>query len=506
MPETVLEITNVTKRFAGQKALDNVSLALEQGEILALLGENGAGKSTLMKIVAGAYPADGHEGEITVRGAPRRFRVPADAERAGIGMIHQEIMVEPDMTVAENIVLGRFPRNRLGLVDRGRCREIAKRELERLGVDIDVDVSLRNLTPGYRQIVCIARALSRDPAVLILDEPTAALTEEETGRLFGIVRSLRERGVSCIYISHKLSEIFEIADRIVVLRDGKVASTRQRADFDPDAIIADIVGERRIDAGGGDRPPPGAELLRLENIAIPSPVGHGGLLLRDIAFSLREGEIVGLVGIVGSGRSELLRAIFGAHARSGGRILLGGEEVVLDSPKAAMRAGVCLLTEDRKQDGYVKTMDVLQNMTLTVFRRYARLLIDQAAETADAAAVADRLCLKAPSLGANILSLSGGNQQKVVLAKQLMAGPKVLLLDEPTRGVDVGTKKEFYRIMRELTAQGMGILVVSSELPELLEVCDRFVVLSGGAIRAELARGEADEAKLMHLAAGLSEK
>lgn len=504
MPEIILEARNITKRFAGTKALDDVSVSLERGEILALLGENGAGKSTLMKIVAGAYPADGHEGELIVNGQVKRFQSPSDAERAGIGMIHQEILVEPDMSVAENIMLGQFPRKFPGLIDHRRCEEEAARHLDALGVAIDPKAMVRSLAPSYRQIVCIARALSRNPAVLILDEPTSALTEEETKHLFGIVRTLKERNVSCIYISHKLSEVFEIADRIVVLRDGRVVSGYQRGDFKPGTIIADIVGNRQMEAGDLQRPEPGRELLGVRGLSIPSPIEKGGYLLRGIDLSLRAGEILGLVGIVGSGRSELLRAVFGVQGFSEGTVSIEGRETRIHSPTEAMAKGVCLLTEDRKYDGYVKTMSVLENMTLTVFGRFARLLINHAREREAAGSTSERLQVKAPSLDANILSLSGGNQQKVLLAKQLMAEPKVLLLDEPTRGVDVGTKKEFYRMMRDLTRQGMGIVVVSSELPEIIEVCDRYVVLSGGRIVARLERGEADEQKLLRLASGFS--
>lgn len=498
----ILQMECITKRFTGTIALDDVSIELFSNEILGIMGENGAGKSTLMKVLSGSYPYHDFEGRIVCGGRECRFHTTADSENAGIAMIYQELNLELDLTVAENILLGRLPLSRFGLVDWNRTKAKAKEVLARLKADIDVSVTVRSLSPSMQQLVCIARALIRNPRILILDEPTSMLTENETGNLMNILRSLKDQGLSCIYISHKLDEVFALCDRLVVLRDGRYIRTCRKSEgYDSGKIIEDMIGRKldvmypSVDREIGD------EVLRVEKFKVPHPYAYGKNILEDVGFSLRKGEILGLAGLVGSGRSELVNAIFGVIPRISGRILLDGKEIRIANPWDAKGHGIGLLTEDRKKNGFVHTMSIKSNMTLTILDRIKRLiLLDFRRERSIAARYFDALSVKAPDMDAIITSLSGGNQQKVILAKWLLTELKVVFMDEPTRGIDVGTKAEIYKLILDLARRGLSIVMISSELPELLALCDRIVVLGKGTVQAELSRDEASEVRILQLA------
>ncbi len=502
MANTLLEVKDVVKRFSGTVALKGVSMELRANEILALVGENGAGKSTLMKILSGIYPNGTYEGSVSVGGRECRFQSPFDSENAGIAMIYQELNLELDLTVAENILLGRYPKNKLGLIDWGRMHKEAEKALEKLGVEISTRVTVRSLSPSMQQLVSIARALYRDPQILILDEPTSVLTEKEAGSLMEILRGLKEKGISCIYISHKLDEIFALCDRTIVFRDGLKISEYSKADgYDSARVIEDMIG-RHLDMMYPKRNAQiGGEVLRAEHFRVPHPSAYGKSIIEDVSFSLRKGEILGLAGLVGAGRSELIAAIFGAMEKTRGELSIEGKRVEIHNPTEAIEAGLGFLSEDRKKNGFVHSMDIRQNMTLVTLRDFVRgMFVDNKRETERAQEYFDKLQVKAPGLDTLITNLSGGNQQKVILAKWLMSNIRVLMLDEPTRGIDVGTKSEIYKLMQELTDMGISIIMISSEMPELLAMCDRLVVLGKGVVQGEFLRGEIDEAGLLRVA------
>lgn len=504
MSSAILTVKNVIKRFSGTIALKGVDMELYPNEILALAGENGAGKSTLMKILSGIYPYGDYEGELLLGDQLCKFQGPADSEDAGIAMIYQELNLELDLTVGENILLGRYPRNRVGLIDWGKVHTESRKALDMLGVDIDTKVTVRNLNPSMQQLVSIARALYRKPKILILDEPTSVLTEKEANSLMEILRSLRDKGISCIYISHKLDEIFSLCDRTVVFRDGeKISEHRQKDSYDSARIIEDMIG-RHLDAMYPERKAHiGEEILRVEHFRVPHPFAYGKSIIEDVSFSLKKGEILGLAGLVGAGRSELISAMFGALPKQGGKLFLEGKEVDIQEPSEAIAHGLGFLSEDRKKNGFIWTMSIRENMTLVNLPRLLRAgFVDRNRELVLAEEYFDKLRVKAPSLETQITNLSGGNQQKVILAKWLMSNIKVLMLDEPTRGIDVGTKSEIYKLMQELTDMGISIILISSEMPELLAMCDRLVVLGKGVVQCEMMRGEANEVNLMRAASG----
>ena len=502
MSSAILTVKNIVKRFSGTVALKGVDMELYSNEILALVGENGAGKSTLMKILSGIYPYGSYEGELLLGGELCKFQSPADSESAGIAMIYQELNLELDLTVGENILLGRYPRTAIGLIDWGKVHSEAKNALDMLGVDIDTKITVRNLNPSMQQLVSIARALYRNPKILILDEPTSVLTEKEAQSLMQILRGLKEKGISCIYISHKLDEIFALCDRTVVFRDGeKISEYTKVAGYDSAKVIEDMIGrhlnamypERKANIGG--------EVLRIEHFQVAHPFAYGKSIIEDVSFSLNKGEILGLSGLVGSGRSELISAIFGALPKQAGKLYLDGQEVTINEPIQAIRHGIGFLSEDRKKNGFIWSMSIRENMTLVCLRELVRgLFIDQKEEKNAAQTYCNKLRVKAPSLETQITNLSGGNQQKVILAKWLMSDIKILMLDEPTRGIDVGTKSEIYKLMQELTDMGISIILISSEMPELLAMCDRLVVLGKGVVQCEMLRGEANEVNLMQAA------
>lgn len=501
--KTVLSVEHIVKRFLGTVALKDVSMKLYENEILAVMGENGAGKSTLMKILSGLYPCNEYEGKIYLSGQECKFFSPVDSENMGIAMIYQELNLELDLTVAENILLGRMPRTKNKLIDWNQTKKIAKEALYKLHADIDVTVTARSLSPSMQQLVCIARALVRNPKILILDEPTSVLTETETRKLMEILKGLRNEGLSCLYISHKLDEVFELCDRMVILRDGMYINEHKKAEgYDSTVIIEEMIG-RKLDVMYPDRGNRkiGKERLRIENFCVPHTFAYGKNIIEDVSFSVKEGEILGLAGLVGSGRSELINALFGVIPKAKGKIYLNGQEIKIKSPRDAKKYGIGLLTEDRKKNGFISMMSVCHNMTLTVLKEIRNhILLNDKKERQKAEEYFERLRVKAPDMDTLISNLSGGNQQKVILAKWLMTDLKILLLDEPTRGIDVGTKAEIYKLIYQLADKGISIVMISSELPELAAICDRFVVLSKGKVCCTMDREEANEVSLLKAA------
>jgi ABC-type sugar transport system ATPase subunit len=502
--ENLIEMRGITKAFPGVMALNNVSIELRKGEILSLIGENGAGKSTLMKILSGDYPHGSYDGEILMDGTPLRISSPGYAERAGIAMIYQQIYVELDLTIGENIFLGILPQQ-MGFVNWKKARTAARQTLDRLKVNADPDDVMRNLNTSMQQLVCIARALVRNPRVLILDEPTSALTESETRNLLDILNKLRESGISCIYISHKLKEVFEISDRVVVMRDARYVRTYYKGGIDSKMVVEDMIGHR-IDTmyPSMEGRKISEEVLRVENFQVQHPSSSAKNIIEDVSFTLRRGEVLGLAGLVGSGRSELLRAVFGAMPHRSGKIFIEGKERYIPNTRTAIRNGIGFLTEDRKKDGFVDTMNIEENMTLSILKDIARgSFIDKKIEGEKVNYYFDTLKIKAPSVKTRIINLSGGNQQKVVLAKSLLTNMKILFLDEPTVGIDVGAKAEIYKIIKNLAEAGLSIVMVSSEYPELLAMCDRFVIIANGYVVGELSKSDASETAILHMASGL---
>ena len=486
--QPLVSLQRVRKRYPGVLAVDDVSLDLYAGEVHGLVGENGAGKSTLIKLLAGATTSDG--GSIWVRGQQVHLRSVREANQLGLAFIHQELNLVPYFDAVENIFLGHvYPRKRWGGIDWEGLRQRVRAVLEPLGVTIPLTVPVSRLSPGQQTMVSIARALVARADLLVMDEPTAALTSQEIEHLFAVVRALRARGVGILYISHRLAEIFALTERITVMRNGRVVTTQPAAQVSEQALVQWMTG-RVVEALYPSRIPPTAvPLLEVRRLS--------GSFCREISFTLHAGEVLGVAGLIGAGRSELLRLIFGAERVRGGETVLyengAARALRLRSPAQAYRAGVALAPEERRTQGLVLARPIYENTTLTFLRRFAwgGWLVRRRREMAAAQRLADRLALRSQSLRQPVSQLSGGNQQKVVLARSLAGEVKVLLLDEPTRGVDVGARQEIYRIIGDLTAQGVGVLLVSSDLAELLGVADRLVVLREGRQVATLAAGQA---------------
>ncbi|HEY1862467.1 MAG TPA: sugar ABC transporter ATP-binding protein [Roseiarcus sp.] len=480
----LLEVRGIEKTFPGVRALSGVSFDVRAGEVHALLGENGAGKSTLIKIVSGVYQPD--VGSILVNGKQGHFSTPDDARRAGVATIYQELLLFPELSVAENIFLGHAPLAGVGRIDWRAMRAEAERLLASLEIDdLGPDQIVGALTVGNRQRVEILRALSHDARILIMDEPTAALTESDVTRLFDVVRRLKRRGVGIVYISHRLDEIFAIADRVTVLRDGAYVGSRDVANTNVGELVTMMVG-RRIESLFPKTPAPiGAPVLEARDL-VRRP------LTRGVSLTVRSGEIVGLAGLVGSGRSELAQTLFGMTPSESGEILLNGESVRIDSPETARAKGIAYVPEDRGTQGLVRGMSVLHNFSLAALGSLSRAgFIDRAAERRMAQQGVARFSVKTSSVDEIAGRLSGGNQQKIVLGKWLANDPKLLILDEPTRGIDVGAKAEIHRLMSQLAAQGVAILMISSELPEVLGMSDRVLVMREGRLVAEFDRADA---------------
>lgn len=498
-----LEMQNIGKEFPGVRALSDVSLRVRRGTIHALLGENGAGKSTLMKILDGIYPAGSFTGEIQLSGKLVHFRSPHDARVKGIGYVPQEIQVLENLTVAENIFLGNWTAGRRVVVDFPRLYERAQRLLDEYRINLDAQATVVTLNASQRQLVMIAGALALQPSVLILDESTACLTLEETRLLFDVLRHLQKTGVTCLFITHRLAEVHELADCATILRDGAVVAEFERAQFDESAIVAAMVGRtltsyyphRQTFAGT-------EEVLRVENLTVPHPHLAGKSVVENVSFSLRRGEILGLGGLVGAGRSEVVNALYGRIAHRGNTFVTG-RQVTIRKPREARDCGIGLLPEERKREGLLFNFAIRENITLNSLTAVSRLgVLSRSHEDRAAGNFKERLSIRAMTVDVPVGNLSGGNQQKVVLGKVLMPNPKVLLLDEPTKGVDVGAKAEIYKLMFELADAGIGMVVISSELPELLALSDRILVLARGRVADEFTKADANEQRYMLAATG----
>ena len=499
--EVLLHARKISKSFPGVQALDKADFVVRKGSLNALLGENGAGKSTLMNILAGVFPPD--SGSILLGGRRVRFQGTREARDAGIAIIFQELNLIPHLTVAENIFLGREPLNRLGMIDYPKIHRDAARILAELECDVSPRTPVRQLRVGQQQIVEIGKALSWNSRILIMDEPTSALTEQEVQILFRLIRRLKKSGVGIAYITHKLEELFKIADHVTVFRDGKLIGAHPLSSLNRSAMIQMMVGRNLSDLFPKTRSKKStSQALVVRSLSLQSPRGKGGFLVKDVSFSVRRGEVLGIFGLMGAGRTELLEALFGLHPRqTQAAIQLEGRPAKIRSPQDAIRAGIALAPEDRKAQGLILKMSVGANASLSALPACERFgLIHPKKEQNLVGSFIRRLRIKTPSLRQPIQNLSGGNQQKVVLGKWLSTRPKVLLLDEPTRGIDVNAKKEIYRLIDQFTQSGLAVIVVSSELPEVLAISDRILVLCEGRKTAELARQDASEESIMEAA------
>ncbi len=498
----ILKATGIVKTFPGVRALDGVSLAIFPGAVNALLGENGAGKSTLMKILTGVIAPD--SGTICLAGDNVAFRTPREAQEAGVSIIFQELNIVPNISVAENIYLGREPTTPVGLVDFARMVRDSAALLERLRLRVDVRRPAGQLSVASQQVVEIARALSFQSKVLILDEPTSALTEEEVAALFRVIRQLKSEGVGLVYITHRLEELAEVADDVTVFRDGKFVATKPFSQTTPDELVRLMVGHDTIASSEPVMGNVAEPILVVDQLSLPaSGVGDvSRAKVDDVSFQVSPGEVLGIYGLLGAGRTELLQAVFGVYPRHAtGTITVGGKRRRFGSPADAIRAGLAYAPEDRKNDGLVLGMSVAQNISLSCCERVSTArLLQRRQEDQLASDYIARLAIKTPSLQQAVQNLSGGNQQKVVLAKCLATNPRVLLLDEPTRGIDIGAKQEIYRLIRELASQGLAVVLVSSEMPELLALSHRILVLSEGKLTGEFKAAEATQGLLLKAA------
>jgi ribose transport system ATP-binding protein len=495
----LLEARGICKSFPGVQALNNVDITARSGRLNALLGENGAGKSTLMNILAGVFPPDG--GSIRLNGRPVRFRNPREAQQAGVSMIFQELNLVPEMSVAENIFLGREPRNRFGLVDYENINAQARKLARELELEVDPRTQVGRLRLAAQQLVEIAKALAVSARILIMDEPTSALASHEVELLFRLIARLKRNGVGIIYITHRLDELPPIADDVTVLRDGQLIEAAPFAAFTQADLIRMMVGRELANAPARGRASQPVDALSVRRLSLSHPDRPGEVLLSDVSFSVGRGEIVGLFGLRGAGRTELLQTIFGVHPHSSrGETWVGGKRVYIRSPRDAIDAGIALAPEDRKLEGLVLSMGVVENISLPSIAQATRFgFIQRSRERMLAQRYLNRLAVKSPR-NRPVRNLSGGNQQKVVLAKWLATGPNVLLLDEPTRGIDISAKQEMYSTIQELAQSGLAVLMASSELPELLTVADRILVLSEGRLTGQFSRGEATEEAILEAA------
>ena len=488
---------NITKRFSGITALENVCLELHPGKVNAIIGENGAGKSTLMKILSGAYAE--YEGRIVYKNQPVRFQNTRQAQAAGIAIIHQELNLIPHLSIMENIFLGREITNAWGLLDKNQMRAQTNEILKKLQLNVDPDTKIASLKVGQQQVVEIARALLFDADVIIMDEPTSAISESEVEVLFSLMVQLKKENKTIAYISHKLDELFRIADRYIVLRDGKTIESGDMSGMTHESIIQKMVGREIKIARKAMVTKNVNPFFSAENISLKHPSRKNELLLKNISFSLGKGEILGIFGLMGAGRTELMETIFGLHSKHAtGDINVEGKKVHISSPAEAIKAGLALVPEDRKKDGLVPGLDVRTNICLTTLSELQTMgLLNAQKETSLARKYTSDLRIKTSSDKQLVKYLSGGNQQKIVLAKWLATKPKILMLDEPTRGIDINAKNEIYKLILQLANDGLGILVVSSELPEILAVCDRVLVMAEGGITAEFMATEAMEDKIL---------
>ena len=503
MADAILEMRGIAKTFPGVRALDDVNLTVARGEIHAICGENGAGKSTLMKVLSGVYPHGSYEGEVVYDGAPVAFRSIRDSEARGLVIIHQELALAPNLSIAENIFLGNEVASR-GVIDWPETFRRTAGLLAKVGLKEPPATPVEKLGVGKQQLVEIAKALSKEVRLLILDEPTASLQENDSEKLLDLLLEFRAQGITSILISHKLGEIRRVADSVTILRDGRTVSTLKVAGerISEDRIIRDMVGRDMAHRYPPRDPRPGARLLEVEGWSLWHPEHAARQIIRDVSFHVAEGEVVGIAGLMGSGRTELAMSIFGRSYGQGARgaVRLRGRDIDTSTVDAAIRAGLAYVTEDRKGLGLLLEESVLNNTTLSALEKVStRGVVDRAQERQVAEGYREALRIRTPSVFQEVMNLSGGNQQKVVLSKWLFTDPEVLILDEPTRGIDVGAKFEIYGIINKLVAEGRGVVMISSEMPELLGMCDRIYVMREGAFVGELARADASQERIMSM-------
>ncbi|GKW29645.1 xylose ABC transporter ATP-binding protein [Pectobacterium brasiliense] len=498
----LLEMKNITKAFGAVKAVDNVSLMLDAGQVLSLCGENGSGKSTLMKVLCGIYPYGSYDGQIVFSGDELRANHIRDTEQKGIAIIHQELTLVKEMTVLENLFLGN-EWTRFGVMDYDNMYLRCQRMLEQVKLAVDPNTKVGELGLGQQQLVEIAKALNKQVRLLVLDEPTASLTERETAILLEIIQDLRDHGIACIYISHKLNEVKAISDVICVIRDGKPIGTRPAAELSEDQIIAMMVGRELTELYPNEPHVIGEEVLRVEHLTAWHPVNRHIRRVDDVSFALHRGEILGIAGLVGSGRTETVQCLFGAyHGHWQGDIFIDGKPVTISNCQQAMAQGIAMVPEDRKKDGIVPVMSVAQNMTLAALDQFTGSfsMLDDAREQDIIRQSLANLKVKTSSPELAIARLSGGNQQKAVLAKCLLLNPRILILDEPTRGIDIGAKYEIYKLINALVKQHIAVIVISSELPEVLGLSDRVLVMHQGRIKADLVNRDLTQEQVMEAA------
>jgi len=489
-----IEMKNIHKSFGANKVLDGVYFTLEPGEVHALMGENGAGKSTLMNILTGLHKKD--NGKIVIDGKETDFQSPKEAEDAGIMFIHQELNIWPEMTVLENLFIGKEVTNKLGILNTKKMKALAKDIFKRLGMTLPLEQEAGLCSVGEQQMIEIAKALMTDAKVIIMDEPTSALTDREIQRLFQLMESLKKDGVSIVYISHRMEEIFTICDRITIMRDGKTVHTSPIKETNFDEVVKKMVGRELKDRFPERRPKPGKIVFEVKNL---TRKGY----FENIHFSLRSGEILGISGLMGAGRTEIMRSLFGIDPLDEGEIFIDGQKVTIKNPYDAVRKHMAFATENRKEEGLILDFSIRENISLpNLFSLAPKGIVQSEEEEKFVDMMSKRLKIKTSSTEEAAGNLSGGNQQKVVIAKWIGIGPKVLILDEPTRGIDVGAKREIYQLMNELTDRGMGIIMISSELPEILGMSDRILVIHEGKIAGELQGKEADQETIMTLATG----
>jgi D-xylose transport system ATP-binding protein len=507
--EYLLQMNNITKTFPGVRALDNVSFNVKKGEIHALVGENGAGKSTLIKVLSGVYPYGTYEGQIVFNGEEKRFKNIKDVEHTGIACIHQELNLVPDLSVGENIFLNNKP-GKFGIINFNEMYKKTEELLIKIGLDVKSshgvkpNEKIRNLGIGQKQLVEIAKALSTDVKLLILDEPTSALTEAEVVILLNILDGLRKKGVTCIYISHRLDEVMRIADSVTILRDGKTIDTKNIKDIDKATMIKLMVGRELKNMFPRVPHTRGELAFEVRNYSVNHPDIAGKKLIENVSIKAYKGEILGMSGLMGAGRSELFTSIFGAFREdSQGEVLIDNKPVKHESPIDALKNGLILLTEDRKKLGLNLIMTVKENTTLSSLKKIAKLgVVNASVEEQSTNEYVEFLKIKTPSIESKVNNLSGGNQQKVVIAKALMVKPKIMILDEPTRGIDVGAKLEIYKIMNQLVEQGVVVIMISSEMEEVIGMSDRILVMSNGKITGEFDIDQATQEKIMQASTG----
>ncbi|WP_416176796.1 sugar ABC transporter ATP-binding protein [Dialister sp.] len=489
-----IQMVGICKSFGTNKVLGGVNLHIRPGEVHALMGENGAGKSTLMNILTGIHKADA--GTILVDGKEVTFRNNKDAEEHGIAFIHQELNIWPNLTVLENLFLMNQPKTRFGTIDFKKMHEMAEAKCKEIGIDLPLDEVAGDCSVGQQQMTEITRSLMLDAKTVIMDEPTAALTERETDRLFDVMKKLKARGVSIIYISHRMEEVFSNCDTITVMRDGQTISSRPTEETNMDQIVGDMVGRVMSEYYPARTNVPGDEIFRVEGFTQPG-------VFRDISFNLRKGEILGVAGLMGAGRTEIMRAIFGVDPHKEGKLFFEGKKIHINNPRDAIKAGFGFITENRKTEGLILDFSIERNIALPSEERLAKHdVINDKEEFDFSSTLSKRLGVKAQDINLPASTLSGGNQQKVVIAKWVGMHPKLLILDEPTRGIDIGAKKDIYDLMNELTAQGVSIIMVSSELPEVIGMSDRVLVIHEGTVAGIVEHKDATQTRIMTLATG----